>query len=330
MLKRGAVTGELPSEGLLCGANPGSSRRPACAVPRRSSGHRRLPVHRGSWDDAGGRSRSPAATRTGGAPAVRRGRLHAVDEPVPGRTGRCRDGRTRPPAAPLPPVGDELRRLIITGELPPGSRLVEDRLAVQLGVSRNPVREALQALAGEGFVDLLPRRGAVVAQITPAQAEELFDVRGARAARRPARRPPCADAGARPPARRARAARGDRGAASSTCSPPATPSSTPASSSWAATTTSGCSSRRWPGGCSGCSARRAPPARRTRGPSTRGCCGRSGRRRGVAFALASAHVAAARASYRAVAVEAAPGLTGRPARRRHGVLREVLYTVDKM
>lgn len=74
-------------------------------------------------------------------------------------------------------VCDELRRLVVTGELTPGSRLVEDRLAARLGVSRNPVREALQTLASEGFVEILPRRGAVVAQITRDQAEELFDVR---------------------------------------------------------------------------------------------------------------------------------------------------------
>ncbi len=76
-------------------------------------------------------------------------------------------------------VSDELRRLVITGELPPGSRIVEDRLAARLGVSRNPVRESLQALAAEGFVEILPRRGAVVAQITTEQAEDLFDVRAA-------------------------------------------------------------------------------------------------------------------------------------------------------
>lgn len=74
-------------------------------------------------------------------------------------------------------VRDELRRMVITGELAPGSRLVEDRLAESLGVSRNPVREALQALAGEGFVELSPRRGAVVARVTREQAEDLFDVR---------------------------------------------------------------------------------------------------------------------------------------------------------
>lgn len=84
-------------------------------------------------------------------------------------------GTTHQPLRTL--VCDELRRLVITGELPPGSRLVEDRLADRLGVSRNPVREALQTLANEGFVTITPRRGAVVAEITAAQAEELFDVR---------------------------------------------------------------------------------------------------------------------------------------------------------
>ncbi len=74
-------------------------------------------------------------------------------------------------------VCEELRRLIITGELEPGTRLVEEQLAARLAVSRNPVREALQTLAGEGFVNVLPRRGAVVAQVTMEQAEELFDVR---------------------------------------------------------------------------------------------------------------------------------------------------------
>jgi DNA-binding GntR family transcriptional regulator len=84
-------------------------------------------------------------------------------------------GAERQPLRSL--VCDELRRLVVTGELAPGTRLVEDRLAASLGVSRNPVREALQTLAAEGFVELLPRRGAVVAQITAEQAEELFDVR---------------------------------------------------------------------------------------------------------------------------------------------------------
>ncbi|MFB9838390.1 GntR family transcriptional regulator [Actinoallomurus acaciae] len=74
-------------------------------------------------------------------------------------------------------VTAELRRLILQGEFMPGERLVEDRLAVRLGVSRNPVREAIRVLAAEGFVEVTPRRGAAVARLSPDEAEELFDVR---------------------------------------------------------------------------------------------------------------------------------------------------------
>jgi DNA-binding GntR family transcriptional regulator len=74
-------------------------------------------------------------------------------------------------------VTAELRRLILQGELLPGERLVEDRLAERLGVSRNPVREAIRVLAAEGFVEVTPRRGAAVSRLSPEEAEELFDVR---------------------------------------------------------------------------------------------------------------------------------------------------------
>jgi DNA-binding GntR family transcriptional regulator len=74
-------------------------------------------------------------------------------------------------------VLDELRRSIIGGIYRPGDRLLEEDLASALEVSRNPVREALQALAVEGFVELEPRRGARVATVTGKRAEELFEIR---------------------------------------------------------------------------------------------------------------------------------------------------------
>lgn len=74
-------------------------------------------------------------------------------------------------------VTDELRRRILTGELAQGERLVEDRLAASLGVSRNPVREAIRVLASEGFVQITPRVGAAVASLSSEEAKELFDVR---------------------------------------------------------------------------------------------------------------------------------------------------------
>jgi DNA-binding GntR family transcriptional regulator len=74
-------------------------------------------------------------------------------------------------------VQDAIRAAIVAGRYPPGDRLLEDQLAQELDVSRNPVREALQALSTEGFVVIEPRRGARVATISPQRANELFEVR---------------------------------------------------------------------------------------------------------------------------------------------------------
>lgn len=74
-------------------------------------------------------------------------------------------------------VLEEIRRRIIDGVYSPGQRVFEDQIAADLDVSRNPVREALQALAGEGFIELEPRRGARVAVVSQSRAGELFEVR---------------------------------------------------------------------------------------------------------------------------------------------------------
>ncbi|MFP3461555.1 GntR family transcriptional regulator [Arthrobacter globiformis] len=70
-----------------------------------------------------------------------------------------------------------IRELIISGDFAPGSRLRERELSQSLDVSRVPVREALQQLEAEGFIDTSPRRGATVKQITLRDVNELFDVR---------------------------------------------------------------------------------------------------------------------------------------------------------
>ena len=76
-------------------------------------------------------------------------------------------------------VCDAIRDRITAGEHLPGERLIEDRLAEELGVSRNPVREALRVLEVEGFVELVPRRGAMVATLSPDVVAEIFEVRSA-------------------------------------------------------------------------------------------------------------------------------------------------------
>lgn len=74
-------------------------------------------------------------------------------------------------------VADWLATRVISGELPPGERLQETRLAELAGVSRSPVREALRLLAGEGLLEIVPRLGAYVAQIGPEDASDLYACR---------------------------------------------------------------------------------------------------------------------------------------------------------
>lgn len=73
-------------------------------------------------------------------------------------------------------VTARIRTAILNGELVPGERLVEDRLAQELAVSRHPVREGLRTLQLEGLVEISPRRGATVALASPREAEELFEI----------------------------------------------------------------------------------------------------------------------------------------------------------
>lgn len=74
-------------------------------------------------------------------------------------------------------VADRLRREIVTGELAAGRRLIERDLAATLGVSRNPVREALRSLEAAGLVEVRPRRGAFVAAPDFAGIADLMSVR---------------------------------------------------------------------------------------------------------------------------------------------------------
>src|ERR1700704_4558703 len=74
-------------------------------------------------------------------------------------------------------VYDVLVEMIIARELQPGQHLVEHELAAQLGGGRQPVREALQRLQTEGWVDLRPALGAFVHVPTDAEADQLLAVR---------------------------------------------------------------------------------------------------------------------------------------------------------
>lgn len=72
---------------------------------------------------------------------------------------------------------DRLRHEVLSGVLPPGTRLVEEQVRKRFGISRAPLREALRRLSEQGLVEHLPRRGVRVAALSRRDVEELFDVR---------------------------------------------------------------------------------------------------------------------------------------------------------
>ncbi|MCC7369503.1 MAG: GntR family transcriptional regulator [Chloroflexi bacterium] len=74
-------------------------------------------------------------------------------------------------------VFEFLRDAILTGRLTGGARLVQDKIAAELKVSRVPVREALLQLEAEGFVRMEAHRGASVVWLSPEEVAEIFDIR---------------------------------------------------------------------------------------------------------------------------------------------------------
>lgn len=75
-------------------------------------------------------------------------------------------------------VASHIRNQILSGRLSPDVKIDQDALADELGVSRQPVREALIALSVEGLVRLVPRKGAFVAPLTPRDVMDHFAIYG--------------------------------------------------------------------------------------------------------------------------------------------------------
>ena len=89
----------------------------------------------------------------------------------------------RPEPAVVVPLWESIAQLIraaiLSGELEPGSKLIETELAERFGTSRGPVREAIRELAREGLVTELPRRGTLVSTLTAHDLSEVYAVRQA-------------------------------------------------------------------------------------------------------------------------------------------------------
>ncbi|MBC8157958.1 MAG: GntR family transcriptional regulator [Alphaproteobacteria bacterium] len=75
-------------------------------------------------------------------------------------------------------VANHLRDMIVENQIAPGERIRERAIAAELNVSRTPLRDALKALAAEGLVELLPNRGAVVANPGAEDVREMLEVQG--------------------------------------------------------------------------------------------------------------------------------------------------------
>jgi len=72
---------------------------------------------------------------------------------------------------------DFLKNQILSGELNPGDRIVETKLARELGISQTPVREALRQLQGEGIITIIPNKGPMVRTMDLKDAFEIYSIR---------------------------------------------------------------------------------------------------------------------------------------------------------
>lgn len=114
-----------------------------------------------------------------------RDQRHAVEDVMSDPQDAARHGAPRRSSAPSDGlrtnehVFRQLKEQIITGVLAPGSRLIESNVAAQFGVSRTPVREALQRLATEDLIDVDPLRGMVVHAPDASEIEDVLVVRTA-------------------------------------------------------------------------------------------------------------------------------------------------------
>ncbi|MBT9503304.1 MAG: FCD domain-containing protein [Burkholderiaceae bacterium] len=89
---------------------------------------------------------------------------------MPARTERSQQGLAHG-------ICEQLQQLIYSGEIPPGERLNEAALALRMGTSRGPIREAIRMLTGIGLVLAVPNRGVFVRQISVREMLEIYELR---------------------------------------------------------------------------------------------------------------------------------------------------------
>ena len=74
-------------------------------------------------------------------------------------------------------IVETIRNAIVNGQLPSGTRVAEPELADKFGISRTPIREAFRQLESEGFITVIPRKGAVVASLSAKDVSDFYDLK---------------------------------------------------------------------------------------------------------------------------------------------------------
>jgi len=74
-------------------------------------------------------------------------------------------------------IAESIKKAIIRGKFKPGEKISEGELAESMGTSRTPLREAFRKLENEGFIEIIPRKGAVVTEIYPEEASDLYQIK---------------------------------------------------------------------------------------------------------------------------------------------------------
>lgn len=113
-------------------------------------------------------------TRTPARPAAQAGDGKAAGK-APARAAPGRAGR--PELGLAHGICEQLQQLIYGGEVAPGERLNEAALALRMGTSRGPIREAIRMLTGIGLVVAVPNRGVFVRQISVREMAEIYELR---------------------------------------------------------------------------------------------------------------------------------------------------------
>jgi DNA-binding GntR family transcriptional regulator len=74
-------------------------------------------------------------------------------------------------------IAESIKAAIIKGKFKPGEKISEGELAESMGISRTPLREAFRKLENEGFIEIIPRKGAVVTEIDAQDVYDLYEIK---------------------------------------------------------------------------------------------------------------------------------------------------------